>query len=87
MTVSMNTALSLMQGHSPYRITFLVLSSGAVVESEPNGPDSPSLNYLKHHGCHPAAGQQGQVEVQEGWDHRVTDVVVLAVGVKTSGGP
>ena|GEM_PF-2811529 len=86
MTVSMNTALSLMQGHSPCRITFLVLSRGAVVESEPSGPDSPSLNYLEHHGCHPAAGQQGQVEVQEGGDHRVTDVVVLAIGVKTSGG-
>ena len=41
MTVSMNTALRLMQGHSPCRITFLVLSSGAVVESEPSGPDSP----------------------------------------------
>ena len=45
------------------------------------------LSYLEHHGCHPAAGQQGQVEVQEGWDHRVTDVVVLAIGVKTGGGP
>ena len=42
MTVSMNTALSLMQGHSPYRITFLVLSSGAVVESEPSSNDGPS---------------------------------------------
>ena len=84
----MNTALSLMQGHSPCRITFLVLSRGAVVESEPsNDGTSPSLNYLKHHGRHPTAGQQGQVEVQEGGDHRVADVVVLAVGVKTSSGP
>ena len=40
-TVSMNTALSLMQGHSPCRITFLVLSSGAVVESEPSSNDGP----------------------------------------------
>ena len=36
--------ISLIQGHSPCRITFLVLSSGAVVESEPNGPDNPSPN-------------------------------------------
>ena len=41
MTVSMNTALRLMQGHSPCRITFLVLSRGAVVESEPSGNDGP----------------------------------------------
>ena len=42
MTVSMNTALRLMQGHSPCRIIFLVLSRGAVVESEPSGNDGPS---------------------------------------------
>ena len=42
MTVSMNTALRLMQGLSPCRITFLVLSSGAVIKSEPSGNDGPS---------------------------------------------
>jgi len=42
MAVSMNTALSLIQGHSPCRITFLVLSSSAVVESEPSSNDGPS---------------------------------------------
>ena len=45
----------------------------------------PDEGDSQHHGGKPTGSQQRQVEVQEGRNHSVTHVVVLAVGVQASG--